>query len=291
MRSVFRYPGGKTRKQIQDWIWSHRPEGIQEYREPFVGGGGIFFITPPSIERWINDMHPGLVAVYEALRDRPEEFMAKCNSIEPPKRGDETTGEGSRGSKGYDKRLASVFDEVKLNEDCDQAFRYFFVNRTVFGGRVNYDLPSRLYFSNPEGWHIVANGQLDKAAEHIKGTRITCGDYLPLLEEPGEGVWIYADPPYVVNTNLSRTSQVYQHGFSEQDHRDFAEAVKRCKHNVCISYDDDPDGLIRSLYDGFAIEEGSWKYAGTTNDKKADGRELLIMNYEPCRSLTSVRPE
>jgi len=145
MRSIspFRYPGGKTK--VQSKILSKAPESYVEYREPFIGGGGIFFgIDPIGISRWINDAHSGLVEVYKALRDRPVDFINMCRDIAPQEEGEPeiSTSTGKR----YNKRLYELFESIKLDEECDQAFRYFFVNRTVWMGRVNYDIPSRLYF-------------------------------------------------------------------------------------------------------------------------------------------------
>lgn len=294
--TVFRYPGGKSKTHIQRWICAHKPSGVEEYREPFVGGGGVFFYLTATAfsERWINDKHDGLIAVYKALRDRPREFIAACRQILPPQPSDPQTDGGPRGGRATNARMKAVFDSLKLNPDCDQAVRYFYVNRTVHGsGRVNYDIPSRLYFSNPEGWGIVATDALERAAEVIEGTKITCGDYEPLFATAGENVWIYADPPYVVNSNLTASSQLYQHGFTRDDHRRFADVVRACEHKVCISYDDDGDGLVRSLFpaDRFCLVEGSWKYAGTTAGKKQTGRELLILNYEPPSRLGISFPE
>lgn len=283
MQSIFRYPGGKTRKHIREWILSHRPFGVKEYREPFVGGGGIYFAMHDPGVRWINDRHAGLIEVYRALAERPDEFIRLCREVAPALENEAQTQPGPRGTATYPKRLVDVFDRVKLDAECDQAFRYLFVNRTVFAGRVNYDLPSRLYFSNPSGWNVTKPRLLEDAAAHIEGTRITCGDFEPLLAEVGEDVWVYCDPPYAVNTDFSPTSQLYQHGFSRNDHKRFAEAVAKSPHNVCISYDDDPDGFIRELFSDsrFRIVEASWTYCGSTNDKKEIGKELLILNYDP----------
>ncbi len=291
MQSIFRYPGGKTRKHIREWIKSHCPPGIKEYREPFVGGGGIYFHMHHPEHRWINDRHEGLVAVYTALRDRPTEFIEACRSVSPPVPGEELTDPGPRGKARYPKRMVEEFNRVKLNAECDQAYRYYYVNRTVFGGRVNYDIPSRLYFSNPDGWNITTTDALENAAEHIEGTKITCGDFEDLLLAPGEDVWIYCDPPYAVNTDFTPTSQLYQHGFSREDHHRFAKAVLESPHRVCVSYDDDPDGFIRSLFNDpkFRIIEASWRYCGSTNETKEIGKELLILNYEP--SVIAIAPE
>lgn len=242
-----------------------------------MGGGGIYFAVPRSIPyRWINDTHPGLIAVYQALSYRPERFIAKCRAIAPEKPDEPMVATKGTGKK-YNARLKQAFDDMALNETCDQALRYLFVNRTVWAGRVNYDLPSRLYYSNPQGWNIVATDRLELAARHIKGTIITEGGYSALLETPGTDVFIYCDPPYVVNSDMPKTDRQYQYNFTLEEHKQFADAVRKCKHKVCISYDDSE--IVRELFRDFNIFEEEWKYSGSSLSKKKTGKELLITNY------------
>ena len=39
---IFRYPGGKSRPYVQQQILRLLPNDFSEYREGFVGGGGVF---------------------------------------------------------------------------------------------------------------------------------------------------------------------------------------------------------------------------------------------------------
>ena len=276
-----RYPGGKSRAGVRDKILSRFPL-FSEYRECFCGGAGIFFCLPSMPNRWINDINPGLIAVYLALRDRPQEFIKSCKAIEPAK-DDEPLTSAKGGKDLYNARLKEVFDSFKDNEEMDQALRYLFVNRTVWGGRVVYDDKSKMYFSNPQGWSLSLFRRLHKAAIHLKGTQISCGGYEALLEAPGDDVLIYADPPYVVNTDLVEGSKLYADNFTMDDHRLLAKRVRGCRHKVCLSYDDDEEGVIRGLYPesaGFNIYEESWTYAGSSRDVKVKGRELIITNYD-----------
>ncbi len=85
------------------------------------------------------------MAVYEALRDRPEEFIYRCRTIEPATDDEPQTPAGPRGGQPKNARMQAIFDSFKLNEEMDQALRYYFLNRVIHGsGRVNYDIPSRL---------------------------------------------------------------------------------------------------------------------------------------------------
>ena len=281
--SPFRYPGAKSK--AAEALRYYRPLGAVEYREPFVGGGSMFFELGFCFERvWLNDLHRGLMSVYEARRDRPDEFIGLCRDIPAADPNEPMTALGPRGGAPKNARLKAAFDKIKLDEEADQALRYYIVNRMAYGsGRVNYEIPSRLGFGSHAGWNVVATDKLEQAAAALQGVRLTCGDYRVLLEEPGEDVFVFCDSPYVVNSYLPRSSQLYQHSFTEQDHYDFAGAVKACPHKVMVTYDDDEDGLVRSLFpkSDFWIEVLGWAYSGTTEKKKRRGRELLILNYEP----------
>jgi len=296
MRSIFRYPGGKTRKHVQNKILRRMPSKFSEYREGFVGGGGIFFAIPKDRveKRWINDLNHPLVSVYEALRDRPESFIASCKEIEPMKDGEPTAlskKTSSKNSKQYNARLKSIFEKFVSDKNMDPALRYFFLNRTVWGGRVTYDpkQKSRMYFSNPEGWNTTASDILEQSAKHLEGTRISSESYEVMLSEPGEDVVVYLDPPYVVNSELSRNSQLYELGFDMEDHQKFRDEVMKTSHKVCISYDDHE--LVRDLFreeDGFFLYTETWKYAGTGKKVKDDGKELIITNYDASDERKSL---
>jgi site-specific DNA-adenine methylase len=129
MQSFLRYPGGKSRAGVQKKIMDRFPD-FSSYRECFAGGAGIFFALPRMESRWINDVNPGLIAVYEALRDRPDDFIEACAAIEPA-RDDEPLAPAKDGKPLYNARLKAVFDSFKNDESMDQALRYLFVNRTM----------------------------------------------------------------------------------------------------------------------------------------------------------------
>jgi DNA adenine methylase len=277
VKSPFRYPGGKSKKSVKQRILERFPFSYDFYREPFCGGAGIFFSIPTTKSRWINDLDKDLISVYLALKNNPDDFIKKCREIKPQQKDEELTSTNPNGRKIYNKRLKEKFDELKLNEECDQALRYFFLNRVGWSGRVRYDLPSRLYFSNPSGWNVIKGNTLENAAIVLKDVKITCGDYSILLEEPGDNVFIYIDPPYVKNSKLQNTSQLYAHNFTIEDHIVLADKIKLCKHKCLISYDDDE--LIRKLYKDFNIYSENWTYCGTSLSKKETGKELLIANY------------
>lgn len=282
---IFRYPGGKSKKSIREKIMKRFPDHYKEFRDAMVGGGGIFFGVPADKHRWINDADNYLIEVYKALRDRADEFIAECRKIQSPKHGEKLASAKGKGKELYNARLKGVFDRFAKDEEMDQALRYFFVQRTVWAGRVNYGMKSRMYFSNPNGWNIVDTERLDNAAETMKGVQITCGDYHDVLEADGKDVLIYIDPPYYLNSEFTSTSRLYRCNFEKEDHDQLFKAVKACKHKVVISYDNHP--YIAELYSKcpkFKLHEEEWTYCGTSSAEGASstkevGKELIITNF------------
>lgn len=282
---IFRFPGGKTKHQKK--FLKYLPENFKEARFPFVGGGGIFWLIDIEKKRWINDVNEDLMSVYFALKFRPDHFISQCNQIDPEKEEEVKvkTKKNGTSDKIYNERLKKWFDFFVEHETSDQALRYFFINRTVWGGRVNYDsyMKSRLYFSNPSGWNIVKGNKLQKAAEIIKDTTATSLDYKLLLVFPGEDVWIYNDPPYLSHTDLAKTDKLYQYEFSLKDHRNLLNELKKCKHKWCLSYNDCDE--IREWYKDYYIFEEEWSYCGSSKKQKDKGKELVITNYPVESSL------
>jgi DNA adenine methylase len=299
MHSPMRYPGGKSKTKVQKLILAYKPAKISEYREPFVGGGGIFFgLQPaPNLKRWINDANEDLIKVYLAFRDHADEFIEACRFIKPMQPGEpEVSTKTANGAK-YNQRLGEEFKRFAADTKGWPALRYFFINRTVWGGRVNYDpaMASRMYYSNPKGWNVVAKPHfLEDVAEHLQGTRITSGSYEQLLLEDGQDVWVYLDPPYLVDTEFNGTDKLYQFGFTKEDHIKFAETCRKSKHKLCISYDN--QDFIKDLFKGFHIHEHEWVYsgarkAGETELKRKTGKELIITNYEKPGKQMSLDQE
>ena len=244
---------------------SHFPTNFDEYREPFVGGGGIFFSVPVSKKRWINDKDQNLMSVYFALKHRPEEFISMCKSIEPYFKGEALTFAKPGGKKLYCKRMKKKFDELLNNPDADPALKYFFVNRTVWAGRVNYNLESRLYFSNHNGWNVVKTDLLEKASRCLRDAKITVVDYKHVLRTSGKNCVIYLDPPYVKESQMSTSSRLYLHSFNINDHIELLQEIQDSNHVIILSYEDNE--LIRDLYSSsdFRIYEFDHTYCGTNS--------------------------
>ena len=82
IKSPLRYPGGKSRaiKQMKLLV----PEELDEYREPFVGGGSFFIYLKqkyPKLKIWINDLNEEVYWFWISAQEDSEKLAREVAKI------------------------------------------------------------------------------------------------------------------------------------------------------------------------------------------------------------------
>ena len=251
---LLRYPGSKTR--VAKTLISLFPS-FDEYREPFCGGASIFFNLKPK-KAWLNDVNVELVNLLVKIKDNVNDILIEYDKYPKDQSG-----------------LKALFNEIKYKAEFSPS-EYYFINRTSFGGRTNH-LPQRLSPSNVDQWQNSSIKKLTAAAVALKNTKITLGDYQPLIDAPADNAFLLLDPPYYRNTELNNNDKLYFGNFTVEDHIRLANILKTCKHKFLMTYDNHP--FITDLYKDFNIMNFDFKYCLSPLKKKQIGRELIIRNY------------
>ena len=265
IKSPLRYPGGKQKaiSQIANYI----PNYFKEFREPFVGGGSVYLYLLqkyPDLKFWINDLNPELYYFWMQSQNNLLELVDEVWKIK------NTTKEG----RILFNSLAKVDNETI--SELERAVRFFVLNRITFSGTIESGGYSNASF----------HGRFTESSIHrlsylencFKNTYITNFDYSILLNEKGEDVFIFLDPPYLSNTK-SRLYGKKGNLHLDFDHNRFAELMSKCKHQWLITYDDCEE--VRDNFSFAYIYEWELQY-GMNNykQKKAKkGNELFITNY------------
>ena len=272
-KSPLRYPGGKSRalKQILPLI----PPNISEFREPFVGGGSVFFAIRSIFQNhiqsyWINDLNYDLYCFWKQTRDNVTELVKAL----------EGTKANSHNGRILFEELTQSKDLLSQNRDLlpeyERAVRFFVLNRITFSGIVDSGGYSQAAYEKRFTDSSITRVKM--ISRYLSGVEITCGDYTDALFQDGEDVFIFLDPPYwkATESKLYGTRGTLHTSF---DHAQFAENMKKCPYKWLITYDDSP--VIRELFDFAEIQEWTLQY-GMNNYKKdsaAKGNELFIKNY------------
>lgn len=266
LKSPLRYPGGKTRaiNKIELLI----PEKVEEYREPFIGGGSFFVHLKqirPELKFWINDINPELYSFWKQVKADSERLAREALKIRR---------KTLNGRRLFEEMTST--DASKLTE-FERAVRFFVLNRITFSGLVEAGGYSQQAFDGR--FTESAIERVTVLGEILQDVKITNLDYRKLLTGGSESVFTFLDPPYLTATKskLYGRNGILHTGFN---HDEFAQTMKTCSHSWLITYDDSPE--IRRNFRFANVREWELQY-GMNNYKqgKAEkGKELFIYNYK-----------
>ncbi len=76
---LLKYPGGKN-SELEN-IFKFAPKEINNYIEPFVGGGAVYFATK-SKRYFINDISQELMLLYKYVKEENEDFFKQIETID-----------------------------------------------------------------------------------------------------------------------------------------------------------------------------------------------------------------
>ena len=105
------------------------------------------------------------------------------------------------------------------------------------------------------------------AAVEVRDSCCTHLDFADVIQDTSCGSLLYLDPPYYIKGN-----DLYQHGFTVEDHERLAIALKNTTHAWVLSYDDCPE--IRRLYQWARVEPLDVNYSITALKDKQTGERI-----------------
>ena len=178
-----RWAGGKTR--ILPRILPHVPEAIDNYFEPFLGGGAVFLSLESRIQRRavLADLNEHLIAAWIAMRDHQNELTPLLDWYQ------------QNDSKAF-------YYEVRAavpNGLVDMAARFLYLNGVSWNhlwrensrtGAMNTPWGDRL-FKNFDAL------SLKKIATVLERADIFSADFREILPRAEAGDFVYLDPPYL----------------------------------------------------------------------------------------------
>ena len=257
----FRYPGGKFYAlRIIEKFW----ESVKhdEYREPFVGGGSVFFAKPKVPHNWLNDRHEDLIITYKILAD-PNLRLKLVDMLS---------------KELASKERHSEVLSMKPKNDLERAFRYFYLNRTSFSGKMK--APSWGYRPKrslpPNRW----KERIIPCGEKLEKVKLTSLDFEEVIKAPevGKKILFFLDPPYF----SAKQESHYYCPFVKEDHFRLEKLLRNLHHSFFLTYDDTPE--INNLYNWAYIYPIKFFYrldnSQQNKGKRKMGFELVITNFK-----------
>lgn len=186
--SPIRYAGGKSRALTK--LESYFPAQVDEYREPFIGGGSVALHVGskyPHVRIWVNDLYRPVACFWQTLQ-RPTDLIDGLLDLHG------RTKSELKARREFQKAVETLKDDTA--DDLALAIAFYFYNRLSFAGASR----SGFTLSGYERWHDAAPriGDLASWSAKIAHWRITSLDYEAVMAEPwtGKAPFLYCDPPY-----------------------------------------------------------------------------------------------
>jgi len=274
-----KWAGGKSRliSQIKNFI----PKEFNNYFEPFVGSGALFFYIARSfkIKRdcyvHISDINAELINVYKIIKDNLTDLIKELqyNEIEYHK----------DPKKFYYKLRAET---LRFNR-IQKAARFITLNKTCYNGL--YRVNKRGLFNVPIGNYIKPKicdlENLIKVNKIINLANIIFEtyDYQHIIKRIKENDFIYFDPPYHPLNETSNFTNYTSHGFNYNEQKrlaDFFYELDKRKCKILLSNSDTI--IVRDLYSSFRqniISLPTLRSINSNTKKRKNHFELIIKNF------------
>lgn len=199
-KNLIRWAGGK-RWFLTDFKMLISGLEFNDYYEPFMGGGCVFFSLPEGHKAYLSDLNKDLMIMYEAVRDFPYQVIEKIKSLPV-------------GKEGYYR-----IRKQKPVNDIDIAARFIYLNHYSFNG---------IYRENSKGEYNVPYGYNRKeydyekilfASKKLMNADISSGDFEKIKGKIKKGDLVFLDPPYSVSEKPKENGFVAYnaHTFSIKD--------------------------------------------------------------------------
>ena len=251
-KPLLKWLGGKT--QIIDDVLAGFPREINNYYEPFLGGGSVLIAFLKNVKDggkkltgnvYASDLNPDLVSFYKNIQSRCEDFI-----VELKKLCDEFVSIESGGESGgvvVVNRNAANIEEAMTSQES-----YYYWTRAKFNGLVNEQRNTPLaaamllfinktcfrgvYREGPKGFNVPFGhnknpGIIDEenirfVSSLIKDVVFTHSSFKsnPFLGMARMRDFVYLDPPYAPETDKSFVGYT-KDGFDIESHK---ELFKMC---------------------------------------------------------------
>jgi DNA adenine methylase len=257
-----RWAGGKRWliKQLHNYL---PVSGFNQYHEPFIGGGSIFFHLQPK-KAFISDLNKELINAYIAVQQDVELVIGFLKDFKNTE-------------EGYYQIRSFKFDDF-----FQEAARFIYLNQTSFNGiyRVNLNGEYNVPYGKRHNFQFNYNN-LRNASLNLKNVNFSSGDFSNIMQNVKKGDLVFLDPPYTVTHNSNGFIQYNQKIFSLSEQYRLSEMIDKIK-NIGAYYilTNAAHPEVKNIFqkDDAFFEVSRASTIGGTGSKRGKYAELIMTN-------------
>lgn len=182
LRPFLKWVGGKAR--LLPTILPYVPTRFENYHEPFVGGGAMFFAIRDRFQgsAYLHDQNKRLANTWQMVQQDPAAVLEAMAYFH----------------ENDSKEFYLSQRRTPPESLAARAAWFIYLNQTSWNGlwRVN----QQDQFNVPWGdrpFRGIAEDTLHRVSDALIGASITADDFRVSLEKPQQGDFVYLDPPYI----------------------------------------------------------------------------------------------
>lgn len=196
-----RWAGGKT------WLIKYfniimKSQHFNNYIEPFLGGGAVFFALELQGNAYLSDLNKDLIDTYTTIKINPQSVIDVLEQY--------------KNSEDFYYRIRARQPQTSH----EAAARFIYLNQTSYNGLYRVNRQGK--YNVPYGYRSKAFLEREKllqASRYLQNAELMHGDFDACRDRIHEGDLIFLDPPYTVSHNNNGFIKYNKRLFSLEDQR------------------------------------------------------------------------
>jgi DNA adenine methylase len=277
LKPFIKYCGGKSR--LLPYIFEHLPDltTINNYFEPFVGGGSVFFGFYSNDKYYnykrqytISDINDNLINCYEIIKNNINQLIIELKK------------DIYKNEKTNYYTCRNRFNQIKFNSSnelsVEKAALFIYLNKCGYNGmyRENSKGEFNIPFGKMNNPKIIDEITLMNIHNSLQNIHIACCEYNNISEIIEKNDFVYIDPPYH-NTFTDYTNNK----FGEVEQTNLKHFIdKLTEKGVKVMLSNSATQFIKDLYSNYKQINITTKYSlGGKGADRGNKQELIIINY------------
>ena len=245
-----KWAGGK--RGLLSQILEKLPSDFENYHEPFLGGGALFFELYSrglldGKKVFLSDINEELINTYMVVKKAPLKLLEILNDYK------------DKHSKEfyYKIREQDRDKDFKKSSSIKRAARFIYLNKTCFNGL--YRVNKKGYFNVPIGSYKNPNiadfETIMSASEALQNAEILNISFNQIRDYVKRHDLVYFDPPYYPLNNTQSFTSYNENEFLDDKQRELFELFEALHVEGCIVLHSNSDtDFIKSLYQNYRID-------------------------------------
>jgi DNA adenine methylase len=275
-KPFIKWVGGK--RGLLEQLLPLFPKNFNNYHEPFVGGGAVFFelysenlLSGKKII--LSDINKDLVTTYKVIQSNPTNLIDNLKNYK------------EQHSKEFYYKVREVDRKEYYNNlsDLEKATRFIYLNKTCFNGL--YRVNKNGFFNTPIGSYknpnIADRETILNASLALQDALILEQSFEKVLDNAKKGDFIYFDPPYYPLNKTSNFTSYDSNCFLEEEQIKLFEVFKELDKIGClVALSNSDTNFIKELYKEYDINiVNANRFINSKSSGRGKINEVLVRNY------------